>query len=179
MNKKDGFTLAEVLITLSILGVVAAISIPNIVQNYQKRLTVTKLQKAYAVLEQASSNLAINTGCMTRDIACTGLLDIENQSEIQNKFFELTGMKVVNMGKPVSRGMYLACENPNNMCDNTKGTFFGNYIYSVSKDNIGYIVTKHAIRTSNENSGKGIVAPINGFAIMVFTDAKAAQKSNG
>ena len=41
------------LITLSILGIVAAIAIPNIIQNYQKRLTITKLKKAYAVLENA------------------------------------------------------------------------------------------------------------------------------
>ena len=43
MKNKKAFTLAEVLITLVIIGVVAAISIFNIVQNYQKRITVTGL----------------------------------------------------------------------------------------------------------------------------------------
>jgi prepilin-type N-terminal cleavage/methylation domain-containing protein len=33
---KKGFTLAEVLITLAIIGVVAALTIPNVVKNYQK-----------------------------------------------------------------------------------------------------------------------------------------------
>lgn len=33
---KQGFTLAEVLITLGIVGVVAALTIPTIVQNYKK-----------------------------------------------------------------------------------------------------------------------------------------------
>ena len=37
------FTLAEVLITLSILGIVAAVTVPSIVRNYQKKITVTKL----------------------------------------------------------------------------------------------------------------------------------------
>ena len=35
MNKKIGFTLAEVLVTLSILGVVAGIAIPSIYSNFK------------------------------------------------------------------------------------------------------------------------------------------------
>jgi len=52
-HDKFGFTLAEVLITLGIIGVVAAITIPNMITNYQKRQTVTKLKKVYAELNQA------------------------------------------------------------------------------------------------------------------------------
>ena len=43
--KKSAFTLAEVLITLGIIGVVAALTIPNIIKHYQNEVTVTKLQK--------------------------------------------------------------------------------------------------------------------------------------
>ena len=53
MQKKYGFTLAEVLITLGIIGVVAAITIPMLIANYQKKQTVTKLQKAISVINQA------------------------------------------------------------------------------------------------------------------------------
>ena len=35
--KKIGFTLAEVLITLAIIGIVAALTIPTLIQNYQER----------------------------------------------------------------------------------------------------------------------------------------------
>ena len=52
-NKKFGFTLAEVLITFAIIGVVAALTIPTLITNYQKKETVTKLQKAYAEIYQA------------------------------------------------------------------------------------------------------------------------------
>lgn len=48
-----GFTLAEVLITLGIIGVVAAITIPALITDYQKRATVTKLQRAISVINQA------------------------------------------------------------------------------------------------------------------------------
>ena len=51
--KKSAFTLAEVLITLGIICVVAALTLPTLVANYQKKVTVTKLEKAYTILNQA------------------------------------------------------------------------------------------------------------------------------
>lgn len=53
MAKKNGFTLAEVLITLGIIGVVAAMTIPNLITSHQKKVTVTKLQKAISIMNQA------------------------------------------------------------------------------------------------------------------------------
>ena len=50
---KFGFTLAEVLITLGIIGVVAAMTIPNLIATHQKKQTVVKLQKAISVMNQA------------------------------------------------------------------------------------------------------------------------------
>lgn len=52
-RKKHAFTLAEVLITLGIIGVVAAITIPILYNNYLKNQTVTRLQKAYSVIYEA------------------------------------------------------------------------------------------------------------------------------
>jgi prepilin-type N-terminal cleavage/methylation domain-containing protein len=50
---KKGFTLAEVLITLGIIGVVAALTIPALITSYQEKVTVTKLKKVYSMLSQA------------------------------------------------------------------------------------------------------------------------------
>lgn len=51
MKKFDkAFSLAEILITLSILGIVAAIGISSLVQNYKKRMVVTRLKIAYSML---------------------------------------------------------------------------------------------------------------------------------
>ena len=44
---KKGFTLAEVLITLGIIGVVAALTLPGIMQSYQKKDYVDQLQRVY------------------------------------------------------------------------------------------------------------------------------------
>lgn len=51
-NKKKifAFTLAEVLITLGIIGVIAALTMPSLINNYKKKETVTRLKKVYAIL---------------------------------------------------------------------------------------------------------------------------------
>lgn len=60
--KKAGFTLAEVLITLAIIGVVAALTIPTVVKNYQKTQTIVKLKKNYSILNQALKRSEIENG---------------------------------------------------------------------------------------------------------------------
>ncbi len=52
-NLKSGFTLAEVLITLGIIGVVAAMTLPTLIANYQKNQVISQLKKAYSTLAQA------------------------------------------------------------------------------------------------------------------------------
>lgn len=49
---KTGFTLSEVLITLGIIGVVAAITIPGLMTNYRKHVTATTLEKSISTLNQ-------------------------------------------------------------------------------------------------------------------------------
>lgn len=48
-----GFTLAEVLITLGIIGVVSAITIPNLIANQQKKAIVSGMIEAQSILNQA------------------------------------------------------------------------------------------------------------------------------
>ena len=52
-SQKAAFTLAEILITLGIIGIVAAMTIPTLIVKYEKKQTVTKLQKMYSILNQA------------------------------------------------------------------------------------------------------------------------------
>ena len=59
---KKAFTLAEVLITLGIIGVVAAMTLPGLVQNYQKKVTVTRLEAAYSQIRQAVRMSEVKNG---------------------------------------------------------------------------------------------------------------------
>ncbi len=51
--RKAAFTLAEVLVTLGIIGVVSAMTVPSLMQNYQRQSYVTQLHKVYNEFSQA------------------------------------------------------------------------------------------------------------------------------
>ncbi len=50
---KKGFTLAEVLITLGIIGVVAAMTLPSVINKYRRNVVETRLAKFYSIMNQA------------------------------------------------------------------------------------------------------------------------------
>mgnify|MGYP002678378615 FL=1 len=54
--------MAEVLITLGIIGVVAALTLPTLIQNHQKQVYVTQLKKAYSNINNAFNKMAVDEG---------------------------------------------------------------------------------------------------------------------
>ena len=50
---KVAFTLAEVLITLGIIGVIAAVTLPTLISNYKKSVVETKVKHMYALVSNA------------------------------------------------------------------------------------------------------------------------------
>ncbi len=60
--KHLAFTLAEVLITLGIIGVVAALTIPMSLSKYNEVVNMNKLKKQVAFLERMLQNIHIETG---------------------------------------------------------------------------------------------------------------------
>ncbi len=52
-NKKFAFTLAEVLVTLGIIGVVAAMTIPNLISTYRKKQIEIQSKVTYSTIQQA------------------------------------------------------------------------------------------------------------------------------
>ena len=61
-RKRIAFTLAEVLITLGIIGVVAALTLPSLITNYRKQIIETRLSKFYTTMNQAVLNSQIENG---------------------------------------------------------------------------------------------------------------------
>lgn len=53
LKEKNSFTLAEVLITLGIIGIVAAMTLPTLIQNHNKKVVETRLMKFYSTMNQA------------------------------------------------------------------------------------------------------------------------------
>ena len=61
-SSKLGFTLAEVLLTLTIIGVIASLTIPDLVTNVQKQQYASGFKTAYSTLTQAVNGLKDDAG---------------------------------------------------------------------------------------------------------------------
>src|SRR5574344_1193156 len=61
-NSKCAFTLAEVLITLGIIGIVAALTLPSLIENHNKKVWVTALQKFYSTQQQGFQKMLVDEG---------------------------------------------------------------------------------------------------------------------
>ena len=60
--KRTAFTLAEVLITLGIIGIVAAITLPTIINNYRVKVLENQFKKADSIIQQAVQKTANEYG---------------------------------------------------------------------------------------------------------------------
>lgn len=73
MNKKFAFTLTEVLITLSIVGVISAMTVPTLMSKYQKEAQTVQIRKASQEFANAIDMYITNEG--KASLAATGIFD--------------------------------------------------------------------------------------------------------
>jgi len=69
-NRKDNsakyaFTLAEVLVTLGIIGVVSAMTLPTLVKNHQRQVYVTQLKKVASMLSQGAEKAIFDNNAIS------------------------------------------------------------------------------------------------------------------
>lgn len=69
---KLAFTLAEVIITLGIIGIVAEVTIPTLINSINKQQYVASLEKFYTNFNQVLLQITNDYGCIG-DLVCTGL----------------------------------------------------------------------------------------------------------
>lgn len=77
------FTLAEVLITLGIIGIVASLTIPTLIQKQQEIIAVTSLKKAHSEMSQAFT-LAVQTNGTPDSWNITSTGDATSEENIFN-----------------------------------------------------------------------------------------------
>ena len=146
--KIAAFTLAEVLIVVGIIGIIAELVMPGLIANTEKQIFVTKLKKAYASFNEILNNVAVDSGC-PGDLSCfiktTSSTEefsaaVKEELNIIAKQFKTT--QICRIGDRVGK-----CY-PETIKYNLKGTMSGyttttipiNIIYFVTVDGISYRV---------------------------------------
>ena len=61
-KSRTAFTLAEVLITIGIIGIVAALTIPNLLVQHRERANISKLKTVYSTITQAYTRAVTEFG---------------------------------------------------------------------------------------------------------------------
>ena len=107
-SRKIAFTLAEVLITLGIIGVVAAMTMPSLITNYRVKETVSKLKKVNTIFNNAflqakEENGEISDWGLSNSTLDTDTDDgsIANSNYGRDKFLEILSkhLKTISMCK--------------------------------------------------------------------------------
>src|SRR5574344_51689 len=100
------FNLAEVLITLGIIGVVSALTLPSLIANYQKKVTVTKVKKVYVTLNNALDRAKVDNGTNIEDwdILTSGSTAVRSK-DFTDKFL-VPYLNVMDRCEPKSKCSY-------------------------------------------------------------------------
>ncbi len=131
MTKKFGFTLAEVLITLGIIGVVAAMTIPNLIANTNSAKFRSQFKKTLSTLNQA--------GLMAQaqydfDYAGTDTDCKVTTGGIANPESEMSFCSLLN--GTLTGHTFVG--SPRNLKRSNSGDTSGESIYSINKSTPGY-----------------------------------------
>ena len=176
-NKLRAFTLAEVIIALAVVGVVAALTIPNISRNMQAAHAKTAFKKALNEVNQALAEFTMDEG---RNLAQTTSTDVSNKT-IEAIFVApkyLAGKKVPDGTDNTNNNRWDILTNltPTYADDgtisagtsiNSAASLSSNYNYYVLPDNVAFITSDdmyacgnpHLARANNGSYATGHSGP--------------------
>jgi prepilin-type N-terminal cleavage/methylation domain-containing protein len=145
-QNKKAFTLAEVLIALVVVGIVAAITVPTLIQKYQEQAIKSALKKNYSVLKSALDKYQVDNG--ERLLA----------SDVGYRELKSILVKYLNVTKDYNFSTYL------NEYNNSYKTYNGksNMIHNWFDDGQFVLNDGSFIFIENYNSSKYISVDVNG-----------------
>ena len=155
-HRKFAFTLAEVLITLGIIGVVAAITIPGLITSYKAHQLHSQFMKATSTIQQAFKQMEV-------DDVSLNPADYDGRTFykiFQNYFKVAVNCEVMlSKGTPCSDGVYR--------------TFDGNHTFDYHLLDDGQFVLQDGTLILIENPTVS-----DGNYVFVFFDLNGTQKPN-
>lgn len=185
----SAFTLAEVLVTLAIIGVVAAFSIPALLNNTNKQEYIVALKKFYATANHVMQKIALDN-CGTSNMDCfwngeAGGWDIKDHEAFANAV--KSGFNVVkDCGTGTgcwadSTSLYYTCSKDDTMDLNSKsdGDFgfvlgTGGLYKFLTADGMSVGIVSHSLL----NGGKPSYSPNYLIGSTLFVDVNGKKNPN-
>ncbi|MFA6989609.1 MAG: type II secretion system protein [Candidatus Gastranaerophilaceae bacterium] len=165
----SGFTLAEVLLTLTIIGIIAAMTIPALMNSTNKIENVVALKKAYSTLMQANLMIIAENG---GDIT-SALSGATTPNDFANVFIPM-----LNVVKN--------CGTNNDTCECPTGYKYmngapwgslstGGYSTILTNDGMTYAFYLRSANCTNNYSSSSI-APLNNTCGIIYVDINGPNK---
>ena len=192
-QREAGFTLAEVLITLGIIGIVASLTLPSVINNYKRKQLEVAFKRSSSTLMNALNQTAIEAGYSNyRDlIVCDYVVQDKDSASCvlgnQELFKELNAIfeSKLNIVKKIS---WYDLQNSNKFSYQTYNgakNFNYNFLYGMERDrsmfvlNDGTVITPisfhkhnpHEISLSFDTNGLNKGPNRLGYDIFIFTTA--------
>jgi len=176
-QRYTGFTLAEVLITVGIIGIVAEMTIPSLLFDFQKQQWVTQLQKSYTMFNQALIQLANDYGC-PGDLACTDLFasttPLETTGDAISSYFKIAK----NCSTTASLGCFSNSVGPNYDGSGTRSTTYdsatGQYRF-ITADGVSFRISSFGTNCATTSYGVNSLSLVCGY---MYIDVNGLNKPN-
>lgn len=158
--KTKAFTLSEVLITLVIIGVIAAMTVPSLLQSTQKEEYVSGLKKAHSVLSNALYIMADRNGYPHGDYSfLKDSIDfIDEFSKISNTIKKCNSSVECFGGSLSTRYKFLSGNPASGVVDGKSLITSDGYMYTYKKVSSFYGITNEDI----DNGIGRIIVDVNG-----------------
>lgn len=169
-DERAGFTLAEILITLGVIGIVATLTIPNLITNYQKQHTVEQLKATYSILNNALNTAKVENGTNVSN----WYIPNDSDSSASTYFAE-------NYILPYLKTLNICGTNTSGNCDHKVGylsnkTLSNKYYFSISGSAYSFTLLNGTIaRVSLHTITGNTVAKCR---VQIFLDINGKQQPN-
>ena len=161
LKKRAAFTLAEVLITLGIIGIVAAMTLPALISNYNRHVVETRLENFYSLMNQAARQAEVAYGEFQYWERSTQKDDADGMINFWNTYFA-PYVKTLKVEKEKSNNNHIWVY----LADGTKMNMF-NYFDSSNPDQTTSTST-HIYFYPRTNNKSNYLTDINGKDFFTF-----------
>lgn len=177
-RKYLAFTLAEVLITLGIIGIVAQMTIPTMVNQSQKKVWVTQLQKFIAQYGAGMKAYMVQEGCF--DMPCTGVFEGDRDSSLWDANVDKavrSSFKILKSWDTRTYGAHTdAIYRLSKQAEPVNSWYYGHSFHSV--DGYTFMVYDTDPDNCNYNSTVTTSSKLKGYCSSVYVDVNGDKKPN-